>query len=141
MINKRGWLRVLEATIGILLISGVVLVMYSRNLQTVDLEDQMYDLQKEILWDISQDSSLRTAVLQDDFDTVNKYVGSEIPDAYRYELKICNITDSSGNLVECYMEGDANSNVYVEETTISSSLTTYAPKRVRLFIWERPLDE
>ena len=67
--NKRGWIRILEATIAVMLVSGVLVVVYSRQVDRgVAPADYFYSLQRQILADISSRSDLRMAVLNVDVD-------------------------------------------------------------------------
>ena len=57
--NKKGWLRILEAFLAIMLITGVLLVLYSRNLNT-NRGGEIYNLQKSILDEVAEDDEMRT---------------------------------------------------------------------------------
>ena len=62
--NKRGWVRILEATIAVMIVSGVLVVVYSnQSIRREDISDTFYSLQQQILADISSRSNLRLAVL------------------------------------------------------------------------------
>ena len=64
--NKRGFVRILEATIGVLLVSSVLLAVYINQQppQFLSSGDYIYNLQKQILLDISSRSDLRGYVLR-----------------------------------------------------------------------------
>ncbi len=64
MRNKRGWIRILEATIAVMIVSGVLVVVYSRQVDRgIAPADYFFSLQRQILADISSRSDLRLAVL------------------------------------------------------------------------------
>ena len=149
--NKRGWMRILEATIAVMMISTVLIVVYSRQDSSSDVpSDYVYDLQKEVLMHIYANSSLRlntlnTVVSGDaDFMILDDYVEGQIPDFLNYSIKVCNITES---ITPCKLNEDdyiatLHKPVFVEEIIVSAELgqgtnAVYKPKRLRLFVWEK----
>ena len=156
MRNKRGWMRILEATIAVLIVAGVLVVVYSRQeIRGVDQTDYFYNLQRQILMDVSSRSNLRLAVLKtenvndDYFDVVNDFIRLRIPEAFNYTIRICELTSPP---TPCKMNDDdyiatLDKDVFVEEVVISSDLgkgdetgdyaPKYAPKKLRLFVWEK----
>lgn len=152
MYNNRGWIRILEATIAVLIVSSVLLVVYSNQSDSgVSAEDYFYDLQNQILSDISFRSDLRLAVLnvgdEEDNDVnyqkLNNFVESEIPEFVGFYLAVCELTSETDY---CKLSGDAvketlEKDVFVESKTISSDLGSggdaiYSPREVRLYMWE-----
>ena len=145
MRNKRGWIRILEATIAVMIVAGVLVVVYSKQADMgVGPADYFHSLQRQILLDISSSSDLRLLVLNGDEVGLNAFVGDEIPDAFGYYLRICglgNVTDfckiDDVGIVADIMDKD----VFIEEIIVSADLgdgsnAEYAPKKVRLFVWE-----
>lgn len=141
--NKRGLIRILEATIAVMLVAGVLLVAYSKQ-QSVDStsRDYIYNLQKRILEDILIREDLRNFALQSNDENVSSnltsYVNSMIPSNFGYVIRVCSLEDppkpckmSAEDFIDA---GDVD--IYVEETLISANLSEYDPKRVRLFVWE-----
>lgn len=152
MYNKKGWMRILEATIAVLIVSGVLLVTYSRQVDRGATPDEyFYSLQREILADISLSSELRLNVLNvvnDDlsdqnFEVIYNFVESEIPIPFGFSIAICDLSSND----YCKMNNEdfiktRDKNIFVEEVIISSDLGTggnrkYAPKKLRLFVWEK----
>jgi hypothetical protein len=153
MRNKRAWIRILEATMAVLIVSGVLLVVYARQSdRSVSPADYFYSLQRQVLADISSRSDLRLAVLNvnedvetdDNFVIVNDFVNSRVPEAFGYSLRIC---DLGSNADFCKMRSDVyistvDRDVFVEEIVISSEIgggedaVGDDPKKVRFFIWE-----
>jgi len=152
--NKRGWMRILEATIAVMLVSGVLIVVYSKQTSRVaSPSDYFYSLQKQILFDISSQSDLRLNVLNIvvdnssdiNFIALDSFINKKIPDIFGYSIRVCEL----GNTLDfCKMDSvtyiaTIEKNVFVEDTIISSELGTkngaevYAPKKLRLFIWEK----
>jgi len=142
--NKRGWITILEVTIAVMLVSGVLIVVYVR--QGTDespVQDYIFSLQRQVLLDISARSDLRTFVLKKNETVLNVFVGSKIPSAYRYSLKVCSL---GGDIDYCKLNTTEvietrEKELFAEEIIISSDLGNgtspiYEPMKVRLFIWE-----
>ena len=144
MKNKRGWLRVMEATIAILLVSGVMLVMYSSQVSENDLTDEMYVIQRSVLEDISLRDDLRTEALKGNETFLNEFADSKIIDRFNQSVRICNLSKENGELQPCklddeiYIELTRDSyNIYTEEIIVSASFGEgYNPKKVVLSVWE-----
>lgn len=146
MQNKRGWIRILEATIAVLLVSSTLVIVYTRQPdRVVDASEYVYLLQKELLSDISLRDDLRSYVLTSTEDQVDSrlhmFVSSKVPATIGARIKVCDLTDppSPCKLNSTDLAATGESDVFVEETVLSSNITNYDPKKVRIFIWEHPL--
>lgn len=150
MRNKRGWMRILEATIAVMIVAGVLIVVYSRqDSGRVSSVDYFYNLQKQILKDVSSSSALRLAILRTDvgerneyFFRVNDFIADRIPDSFGYLIRICEFgTVCKIDNVDV-IRATRDKDVFVEEIVISSDLGDgsgghiYNPKKLRLFVWE-----
>ncbi len=146
MRNKRGWIRILEATIAVMIVAGVLVVAYAKQVDRGGGPvDYFQSLQKQILMDISASGELRLMVLNNNEEMVSLFVGEKVPDAFGYYLRICGLGDVSdfckiddvGVVAEI-----KDKDVFVEEIVVSADLgdgssAKYNPKRVRLFVWEK----
>lgn len=152
MNNKKGWMRILEATIAVLIVSGTLLVVYSKQIdRTVSPAEYFEDMQGQILADVSTNSSLRLNVLNADndsssdsnFSTLNNFVAGKISEGFGYSLQICNL---SSFYDYCKMDyptfvATIDKNIFTEEIIVSAELgdgdsATYEPKKVKLYVWE-----
>ena len=154
MRNKRGWLRILEATIAVMIVSGVLVVVYSRQVDRgIAPADYFYSLQKQILADISSRSDLRLAVLNvveenietdSNFNMTYQFIKGKVPDAFGFSIRVCDFGDETDF---CKMDDDTyistrEKDIFVEEIIISSELGSGPdavvgdPKKLRFFIWE-----
>lgn len=138
--NKRAWIRILEATIAVMIVSGVLVVVYSQQGDNGEgAGDYIYSLQKQVLMDISSRSDLRSYVLREDISNLESYIDEKIPTAFNYSLKVCDFTDPP---TPCKLDSDIfiatqGLDVYVEETIVSADFEEgYSPKKVKLFVWE-----
>ncbi|MCR4284770.1 MAG: hypothetical protein NUV97_01845 [archaeon] len=140
--NKRGWMRILEATIAVLIVSGVLLVAHSKYVDRgLDAGTYAFNIQKKILNDISSRTDLRTYVLSSDTTIpteLSDFVSQQIPSSFSHSLKVCDleIPPTPCKLNDTEFIATLNSDIFVEEVIISSNITDYNPKKVRLFLWE-----
>jgi len=154
MKNKRGWLRILEATIAVMIIGGVLLVVYTNQPdRRVPPSDYIKSLERQILYDIASNSSLRLNVLNlvnenstdENFNNLTLFIDSKIPYAFNFSIRVCGL----GNVTDfCKMDNNTyiatiGKNIFSEDVFISSDLgggAVYNPKRLRLFVWEGKRD-
>jgi len=138
----------LEATIAVMLVSGVLLVVYSKqnNNRNIGPGEYVYNMQKQILMDISSNTSnrdLRNEVLSgNDSMKLNLYVRRQIPNVFSYSLKVCNLTDPP---TTCKLSPEkviatrnADRDIYADGTIISADFASgYHPMKVNLFVWKK----
>jgi len=136
--DKRGFLRVLEAVIAVLLVAGAVTIVLVKNSQTEDNSETVKQIQQIILEEISTNPELRASVLrgsQSDIKALNETISNLMPSEYSYEFKICPLNDICGlqNSPSYYTKGE----IYADEVSITATLDIPPtdPKKLRLFMW------
>jgi len=130
--DKGGWLKVLEAAIAITLLIGVLVYMMSTSAPRKDISGDVYEKEKYILDMISKNDSLRDDIMANKTDNINFTIQKMIPVTWDFETKICKLDD--------ICEGSrrpVDKNVYSLEIVVSSNMTSYNPKKLRLFVWEK----
>lgn len=127
MKNKRGWIRIVEAFIAIMLIMAVLLSIYSISVKD---NDNIVKLIDTILDEIANNNQLRQDVLTGNSENLNEFVRQRIPNVMNFTIKICEIEDVC-NLPEYKPD------VYARERIISSTLKEYGPKKIKIFAWEK----
>ena len=134
MNQKRGWVRILEAVLAIMIISGILIFVYSRNVEQNDQSEYVYNLQRQILSQISSDDLLRAKVLEGDVSFLEDYISESVPSSLNFAIKICEADSEIYCNIE-YVEGD----VYVEEVFVSTNIDspTFSPKKLRMFVWKK----
>lgn len=157
IMNKKGWLRIAEAFLAILIIAGVIVVILTGKAgNNSSKEDAIYNLQKTILNELSNNQELREVVLnaedlggssgvgvkdgrinrvyeenEPNYLAIREFVSARIQAIFDFEVQICiDINDVCGP--EEYKE-----EMYSNEIVVSSTLETYAPRKLKLFIWEK----
>lgn len=138
--NKRGWVRIFEAVIAVLLIASVLLIVIGRGGIEND-EDylQIYKEEISILREVQLDDSLRGDVLDvetlplrwEDFEEngltqVKETIILHTPNYLDCKAMVCEI-DSI-----CILDEDSQE-VYVQSVAITASLEKYSPRQLKLF--------
>ncbi len=140
--GKKGYIRIVEAFIAIILIASVLVFLYVNNVQKPNSEEAIHKLERAILEEISSNSSLRDAVLNGHYSLVdddaknnrtliNNAIIKYINNDFNFSFKICDLNEICG--MEDYIEQE----VFSDEISVSSNLEDYSPKIIRLFIWEK----
>lgn len=153
MRNKKGWIRILEATIAVMIVGGVMVAVYTQQVDKgVTSADYFYSLKRQILSDIASRSDLRLNVLNSvesppdsNYTALDFFIGERIPEAFNYTFRICALGDLDDfckieNIDIIIMTKDKD--VFVEDIVISADLgdgvvpSKYNPRKLRLFVWE-----
>ena len=122
-------MRIIEASIAIIIIMSVLFVIYTRD--KIESKPDLSEKARDILEEISRNSSLRNAILKENKGVIENFVSSKIPENYlAYEVRICEVDNVCGK------SNYTSVNIYVGERVISSNLTSFQPKKVKIFIWE-----
>ena len=146
MKSKKGWIRLVEVFIAILLVTGVLLVVSSR-INSYAKTDAFVETSKKeiaILRDIELNNTLRTEILGAplptewaNFDSTLPLTRDRIikltPSNLECRAKICAVGDN------CITEELAGRNIYAESVFIAADLDTYAPRQIKLFCVEREI--
>ncbi|MBS3092214.1 hypothetical protein J4466_02235 [Candidatus Pacearchaeota archaeon] len=144
MRGKRGFLRILEAFIAILIIAGAMTFIYVREIPEKNQREDILNLERIILESITNDDQLRQAVL-DGFGTsetaegnrtlINSTIAKLVPQGYTFIFKICELNEICGldQRSNFYTENE----IYSERSSVSSTREEYDPKKIRLFMWEK----
>ena len=128
--TKRGIIRLLEAVIAILILAGVLLLVYTNQVNDPNGPDEyILNLQLGILSEIASQESLRNAALSNNSQELESYAAQRLPQSLNFSIIICQVN------VQCSAP-DIDANLFVEEKLISGNLTDYNPILVKLFVWE-----
>lgn len=127
--NKKGWLRIVEAFLAILIVVSAVLIVMTKTQSRVDLSGDVNYKQRQVLDIIAKDDVLREKVIQNDSLALNNQISSMIPKNWNFTTKICSIEDI------CNTDVPLDREVYVSQIIITSSVDQYNPKKVKFFVW------
>ena len=140
--NKGGWIKIVEAFVAILLITGVVLVIISEEpLVNSDLSLEIYESQLITLRDIQMNNDLRSSVLGVSTPLESDDAGfpADVKDRIQYfsldylecKAKICELEST------CDLNNPPEKEIYAQAVAITSNLTEYDPKQLKLFCWRK----
>ena len=138
VMNKRGWIKIVEAFVAILLIVGIVLSLLGGGyIKKEDPSANIYKIEVSILRDIQNNNSLRYDILNApaplpiEWNNFPLSIKNKIildPPAYlNCGGKICSIEDS------CLLSQNTNKDVFARSTIISSTIT----RQLKIFCWEK----
>jgi len=135
MRNKKAWLRIVEATIGVLIVASVLFIMIVRTPRQG--ESSIPEIQRFILEQISKNQTLRGQILNDNLAGTNDYINSVLPPNLGFQARICEVEKVCGieQFTPDLAEKVARKEVYGDEIFISSTLQEYKPKKLKLFVW------
>jgi hypothetical protein len=132
--NRKAWLKIAEAFFAVLLVGSVLIFIATRVPKGTTVID-VHDLQRNILKQISMDSSLRQEIIQNNTANTEAFIRDELPNYLDFSIKICEIGEVCSLDDATVIASDKE--VYSEETLITSTLNQYAPKKLRFFVWAR----
>lgn len=143
MKDKRGWIRIVEAFVAILLISGVLILTLNKESVKTDSSSEIQDIEDFILRDIELNNTLRDEIVNvvsppvewDNFESsgltkTKSKITDNTPSNLNCRAKVCVLEDS------CVLDELINKSVYTESVTIFSSLDDYNPRQLKLFCFE-----
>lgn len=128
--NKKAWLRLLEAFLGVMIIAGVILFVFANKPKENTNATYINHLQSSILEEIATNENLRIAVLSNKILLINETVSKKIPSNMGFDVKICELSQEIGCKLT-YTEKET----YTKDRIIATNITLYSPKKVRLTIW------
>lgn len=139
--GKKGWIRIVEAFVAIVLVAGVMLVIFGESyVGKENYSEEIYEIQANVLRDIQVEDSLRELILdvsEEDIKTgdagfpaeVQEKLNSGIPNYLECVAHICNLETA------CTETEVPAQSVYVKSVAIAATETQYNPKQLKLFCW------
>jgi len=132
MKNKRGWIRIFEAVIAILLLLGFAAFLIIDRVEKPDFSGSVHTLLSTVLEEASGNFAIRQAVFDKNETIISNFISSRLPAGLNFTISICNSTGP------CPTEVKQGVEVYADDILISTNLTTYAPAKLALFAWIEP---
>jgi hypothetical protein len=138
--RKKGWIKIVEAFISILLVTGVLLVVIQKGyIGKEDISEAVYENQISVLREIELDSTMRQEILnstlpvsgEDIPNDIKEKVNSRMPDYLECEIRICAMNEI------CAMQTYIDQEVYAQSVAVTATLETYDPRQLKLFCWVR----
>lgn len=143
--NRRGWIRVVEAFLSVLLIAMVlVIIMNNQNIKAEDVSSGVYNYEIYIMRNIELNNSLRNDIMGvNESNLPSNWGNSSFPASVKN--KIQNLTLSSlfceaqicQTNSSCDFWQEIKNNIYTQRVFISSSNQIYNPRQLKLFCWPK----
>jgi hypothetical protein len=137
MVNKRGWLRIVEASVAILIILSVILVVAQK--KSTLSENDLSETITPMLEEIAKNATLREQIIANNNvaseNTLREFVSRRISNnGLGYNVRVCGYRDMCA--LGKYPE-DAKGDIYSGSRIISSALNApqLQPKKVEIFLW------
>jgi len=140
MKNKRGWIRIVEALVAILLIAGfLILLIDSQESGGKDISSKVYLTENAILREIQSNNTYRTYILgigetsvefENFNDNLKEHINNRIPNYLNCTSKICDF----GYDPICVIDS-LKKDIYVRSVMIAADSTIYNPKLLKIFCW------
>jgi|TARA_B100001971_G_C18077212_1_gene476322 hypothetical protein len=141
MKQKKAWIRIIEAFVTILLITGILLIVLNKGyISKNDNSEKIYEDEQVILREIQLNNSLRQeilniGVLPVEWNNLSENVKNKIifetPSYLNCEAKICSVNEI------CVLNEISNKDIYVQKTIITATLEKNNPRQLKLFCWRK----
>ena len=132
--NKKGFMRIIEAVIAILLILTAVLIFISQQTERFENPEEIYATQRSLLEIIANNETLRNEVIRSEHIIIDEFIARSLPTSLGFTTSVCSVD-------EICNEGTPNDKiVYVSETIISANLTNYPDLRsqkLQFYTWRK----
>lgn len=137
MVDKKGYIKTLEAVLAIvLLLIFVYTIIPSRTPLRQEVPPIVESAQKHIKTAIEQDEYIRMLVVNVDPNSpdLRKMIGDittqYLPLGYAYDFEICEVTS-------CVINTPDDKTIYVSDILISAQDEKANPRIVRIWVWEK----
>mgnify|MGYP001581696979 CR=1 FL=1 len=132
MVSSRGFARLVELIIALVVIMAILLITYQRNKPEQNGVD-VSEVARDILKEVASDNSLRNEIILAQTDTTQipqtiLFVNNSLPDYLNFEIRACEVSSVCGQ--STYV-----GNVYSAERVFGATTTGFNTVKLRLFIW------
>ena len=135
--SRRGWVRVVEAFLAILLIGTIIILVIEQNSGGDNISSLVYQDQLAMLRTVQLNDTLRSSVIRataipvstDDANfpaDVEAALNNKNPGYLICKAKICSIS------TECLIENNADTNIYNAQAAVFADFEDYNPRRLVL---------
>ncbi|MEK6898509.1 MAG: hypothetical protein AABW79_00235 [Nanoarchaeota archaeon] len=133
--NNRGWLKIVEASISIIIVISALFLLYNNNNPAATTGVDL--IARQILDEVARNESLRLEILTNTSNAqanLNSMIDNLIKSGeFSFEARICEIDDSCGK--SAYFAGEVFAAERIIAATVIDSPTLVESKKIRLFMW------
>ena len=137
--DKKGWMKIFEASIAITLVMGFMVLVYSQTIERPPAGESLVRWQTSILDELKNRPDLRQEILSNPTTVCDPTAGGHVYGfilkritkafpGFGFSCRVCDPGEICG--IESY-----HKEVYSEEKIIAATLTTFSPKKIKLFVW------
>jgi len=136
--SKKGWIRIVEAVISVLLLLGFIMIVLQQNTQKPELSESIYKIQHQVLREVANNYTLRNEVINYDttksINSTYNFIANRLkPFPLSFGLGVCPAEQT------CPCEGcPSNKEIFADEIIISTNLSAYIPKKLVMYSWVKP---
>lgn len=137
--NKKGWIRIAEAFIAVLIVIGAAIIVVGGGIQIEGISEKVYDIEISILREIQLNNTLRSEILI----TSGEIEWDEFPSKTKNKIqnKMVNWLECVAQIClpenPCLLEGESEKSIYAQSVLITSTLDIFNPRQLKLFCWEK----
>lgn len=128
--NKKGWLKIVEAFVAILLIMVVALIVISSG-QTgqQDVSEKIYEAEVNVMKEVFSTYTAEEIADIEKEPEIGTYINNRIPNYLQCETRVCDINDEECEPITQLAEDES---LYVQIIPVIE-----ADKKLKLFCWIR----
>jgi len=143
--NKKGWIKIIEAFIALLLITSALLIVVQKGYTgKKDISEKVYEAQLAVLREIQLDTSLREKILDNSLvlpyevtsislSEIYTLVNSQMPDYLDCTIAICELDSVCGAPLATPLDKD----IYAQAVAIATTPTNSNLRQLKLFCWRK----
>jgi hypothetical protein len=137
--NRKGWMKIFEASIAITLVMGFMVLVYSQTIEKAPPGENLMVWENGVLDNLKKRPELRQEILDhpetvcdpEQGGLVYSFIFERITKmfpGFGFSCRVCDPGEICG--IQSY-----HKEVYSEERIIAATLTTFSPKKIKLFAW------
>jgi hypothetical protein len=136
MVNKKGYIKTIEAVIAILIILGFIYVVTPKqNLPKETTPQNIESAEDFIINQVLYNSTYRDCVINDNRLCIDNFIKKNTPFGCYYQFEMCNTSTSC--LQELGIVLPIDKSIYSKNVLISQENNQIKPKVFRVYMWEK----
>lgn len=147
--KKRGWIKIVEAFVAVLLIAGVLIFVYSKGyLGGPDISERVYEIEKNILRSVELNEQLRAEIIdtakivpldvtENNFPKVYEKIQTDLVN-YDYLSCVSRVCALNELCPLNPIPSEAKEkDIYSQQVAITATSQQYNPRQLKIFCWTK----
>lgn len=127
--QKKGWTKILEVFVAIVLLASILTVVLESENQEDNEFQRIYEKQHTASKIIQMNHSMRSSILSGQVTKeINATLNKTLPEM-ECKAKACSLRN------ECSLQSNQENEIYAQETQFYANETHYKPKKLKIFCW------